>query len=48
MPVLTNGEVVGAGQEKGFWRIETPLVEDSVDCDDEEVGEGCGEGVVGV
>lgn len=45
MPGLVHGEVVGArGEEGGEW-VEGAVVEERVDCDEEEGREGGEEGV---
>lgn len=45
VPGLVHGQVVGARGEEGGGRVEAPVVEEGVDGDEEEGGEGGEEGV---
>lgn len=46
MAVLADGEVVFSCADEGFWWVESSRVEDLMDCDGKEVGEGLQEGGV--
>ena len=48
MPILPDGAVILARAEEGGARVELPFVEDGVDGDGEEGGEGFDQGVVGL
>ena len=48
MPRLADGVVVGACGNEGGWRVEGAFIEEGVDCDGEEGGQGSEEGGVGV
>lgn len=48
MPRLADGVVVGARGDEGGGGVEGAFVEEGMDCDGEEGGEGAEEGGVGV